>query len=252
MLLAKRSSRRDETGYYCRERVKRIAIVQSNYIPWKGYFDLINAVDEFILYDDMQFTRRDWRNRNRVKTPRGLEWLTIPVAVKGRYLQKICDTHVSDPGWGATHWATLAHNYGKAPYFDEYRPLFEPLYADRAETRLSTVNYRFISAICGILGISTRLSWSMDYGPLAATDATQRLAELCRRAGGTHYLSGPAARDYIEPKVFETAGISLEYFDYAGYPEYAQRFGGFEHAVTVLDLLFNAGPQAPRYMKTFA
>jgi hypothetical protein len=92
----------------------------------------------------------------------------------------------------------------------------------------------------------------MDYGPVAETDATQRLAELCRRAGGTHYLSGPAARDYIEPKAFECAGISLKYFDYAGYPEYAQRFGAFEHAVTVLDLLFNAGAQAPRYMKTFA
>jgi WbqC-like protein family len=232
--------------------VKRIAIVQSNYIPWKGYFDLINAVDEFILYDDMQFTRRDWRNRNRVKTPHGPQWLTIPVAVKGRYLQKICDTHISDPGWGAAHWSTLAHNYGKAPYFAEYRRIFEPLYADRSETRLSLVNFRFISAVCGILGIGTRISWSMDYGPLPEAGATQRLADLCRRASGTHYLSGPSARDYIEPKVFESAGVTLDFFDYSDYPEYPQRFGAFEHAVTVLDLLFNAGPQAPRYMKTFA
>jgi hypothetical protein len=114
------------------------------------------------------------------------------------------------------------------------------------------VNYRFIAAICAILGIGTRLSWSMDYGPLPQAGATQRLADLCRRAGGTHYLSGPAARDYIEPQVFEAAGVALDFFDYSDYPEYPQRFGDFEHAVTVLDLLFNAGPQAPRYMKTFA
>jgi hypothetical protein len=232
--------------------VKKIAIVQSNYIPWKGYFDLINAVDEFILYDDMQFTRRDWRNRNQIKTPRGLEWLTIPVAVKGRYLQKICETHISDPGWGAAHWSTLQHNYAKAPYFSRYREPLEAAYLGNADLELSKVNHRFISIICGILGIRTRISWSMDYRPLAEADATRRLADLCRRAGGTHYLSGPAARDYIDPKVFETAGVSLAYFDYSGYPEYPQRFGGFEHAVTVLDLIFNAGPEAPRYMKTFA
>ena len=157
-----------------------------------------------------------------------------------------------DPAWGAAHWSTLAHNYGKAPYFAEYRRIFEPLYAERSETRLSLVNFRFISAICGILGIGTRLSWSMDYGPLPEAGATQRLADLCRRAGGTHYLSGPTARDYLEPHVFETAGVALEFFDYSDYPQYPQRFGEFEHAVTVLDLLFNAGPQAPRYMKTFA
>ena len=136
--------------------MKKVAIVQSNYIPWKGYFDLIHSVDEFILFDDMQFTRRDWRNRNLVKTPRGLEWITIPVNVKGRYLQKICETQVSEPDWGETHWATLLHNYSKAPFFDLYRPVFEPLYR-RREPLLSGVNHGFISAICGILGITTRL-----------------------------------------------------------------------------------------------
>ena len=113
--------------------------MQSNYIPWKGYFDLIHAVDEFILYDDAQFTRRDWRNRNQIKTPRGVEWLTIPVAVKGRYHQKIRETRVSDPAWGAAHWATLAHNYGKAPYFREYAPRFEALYGELIGSPCRTV-----------------------------------------------------------------------------------------------------------------
>jgi hypothetical protein len=229
--------------------VKKVAIVQSNYIPWKGYFDLMNSVDEFILYDDMQFTRRDWRNRNLIKTPRGLEWLTIPVEVKGRYHQRICDTGTSDPAWGARHWATLKHNYVKSPFFELYQPVLEPLYQAPSPS-LSAVNHAFLRAICGILGVTTRLSWSMDYRPLKE-GKTERLVDLCKRAGATHYVSGPAARDYIEPAQFEAAGIGLGFFDYAGYPEYPQRFGSFEHGVSVLDLLFNVGPQAGRFMKSF-
>ena len=123
--------------------MKKLAVVQSNYIPWKGYFDLINSVDEFILFDDVQFTRRDWRNRNLIKTPRGLEWLTIPVAVKGQYHQTICDTQINEPGWGAKHWASLVHNYSKAPHFERYQPVFEPLYRAR-ESSLSAVNHAFL------------------------------------------------------------------------------------------------------------
>jgi WbqC-like protein family len=230
--------------------MKKVAIVQSCYIPWKGYFDLIHSVDEFILFDDVQFTRRDWRNRNLIKTPHGLEWLTIPVAVKGRYHQKICETEISDAEWGSQHWASLGHNYAKAPFFELYRPVFEPLYRSR-ERSLSAVNHAFLRAICGILGIATRIAWSMDYRPLKE-GKTERLVDLCKRVGASEYLSGPAARDYLEPGQFEAAGIALRYFDYAGYLEYAQRFGKFEHGVTVLDLLFNTGPEAPRYMKSFA
>ena len=230
--------------------MKKVAIVQSNYIPWKGYFDLIHSVDEFILFDDVQYTRRDWRNRNLIKTPRGLEWLTIPVAAKGGYHQKICDTMVSNPGWGGKHWASLEHNYANAPHFERYRPVFEPLYR-QGERRLSALNHSFIRAICGILGIATHISWSMDYRPLQE-GKTERLVDLCKRAGAAEYLSGPAARDYIDAARFERAGIALRYYDYAGYPEYPQRFGKFEHGVSVLDLLFNTGPEAPRYMKSFA
>src|SRR5438046_4323553 len=95
---------------------RKAAIVQSNYIPWKGYFDLIRRVDEFILYDDVQYTRRDWRNRNLIKTPQGLRWLTIPVEVKGKYYQSIRDTKIADPVWAASHWQTIVHNYGRAPH----------------------------------------------------------------------------------------------------------------------------------------
>ena len=229
--------------------MKMVAIVQSNYIPWKGYFDMIAAVDEFILYDDMQYTRRNWRNRNLIKTPKGLEWLTIPVEVKGKYYQKIKDTRISDPDWARTHWATIIHNYSKAQYFREYREIFEALYLGCNEESLSQINFRFIDAICRLLGIKTKLTWSMDYEQVEGK--TERLVGLCKAAGATHYFSGPLAKDYMDEQLFVQERIAVSYMDYSGYPPYRQLHGAFEHGVTILDLIFNAGPDATRYMKSF-
>jgi len=227
-----------------------VAIVQSNYIPWKGYFDLINLVDEFILFDDMQYTRRDWRNRNLIKTRAGIKWLTIPVAVKGNYFQKIKDTRVSDSGWARQHWDSIVHNYSKAQHFAPYRELFEALYLDSRESFLSQINYAFLTAICKILGIDTRITWSDDY--ISVEGKTDRLVNLCKQAGATTYISGPAARDYIDQTLFNDANISLEYMDYSSYPEYRQLFPPFEHGVSIIDLIFNEGPDARKYMKSFA
>jgi len=234
------------------QTAKRVAIVQSNYIPWKGYFDLIHSVDEFILYDDVQYTRRDWRNRNRIKTKQGVSWLTIPVSVKGRYLQKIHETTVSDPGWSSRHWRAIGHSYSRAPFFRSYKELFERLYLGCRESALSRINRQFLEAICEILGIRTRISWSGDYDPPPGElEKSERLIYLCKRAGASSYLSGPAAREYLEPKRFEEAGIGLSYFDYSGYPEYNQPYPPFEHYVSVIDLVFSEGPDAVRYMKSF-
>lgn len=227
---------------------KKVAIVQSSYIPWKGYFDLINMVDEFILYDDVQFTRRDWRNRNLIKTAGGLRWLTIPVQVKGKYLQKINETLVSEPNWGHKHWSILHHAYARASFFREYLEIFESLYLDSTEDSLSRINYRFITAICELLGIRTKISWSMDYK--LAEGKNERLIGLCVSAGADHYISGPSARSYIDERLFADAGISVSYINYSGYPEYRQLYGPFEHGVSILDLLFNEGPDAPAYMKS--
>jgi hypothetical protein len=229
---------------------KRVAIVQSCYIPWKGYFDLINLVDEFILYDDRQYTRRDWRNRNRIKTAQGTQWLTIPVEVKGRYDQRIDEARISDPDWADRHWKTLVHSYASAPYFDHNRETFRSLYEEATDPRLSAVNRRFLEAICRILGIGTRFSWSTDY--VAEGTKTERLVSLCLAAGASAYLSGPSARDYMDETLFEAAGIALDYMDYAGYPEYPQLHPPFDHAVSVVDLIFCTGPDAPRFMKSFA
>jgi hypothetical protein len=229
---------------------KRVAIVQSCYIPWKGYFDLINLVDEFILYDDRQYTRRDWRNRNRIKTPQGSQWLTIPVEVKGRYDQRIDETRISDPAWAEKHWKTLTHNYGSAAHFADYRDTFQELYERATDPLLSQTNRHFLEAIHVLLGIETQLSWSTDYE--ANGSKTERLVSLCRAAGATAYLSGPSAREYMDEILFDEAGIELGYMDYSGYPEYDQPHPPFDHGVTVLDLLFSVGEDAPRYMKSFA
>ncbi|MBA2505698.1 MAG: WbqC family protein [Thermoleophilaceae bacterium] len=227
-----------------------VAIVQSSYIPWKGYFDLINSADEFMLFDDVQFTRRDWRNRNRVKTAGGLVWLTIPVKAKGRYEQRIDEVCVEDQRWRARHWRTLNQSYAKAACFPDYAEQFEALYLGAEEELLSAVNARFIEAICGELGITTRITRTSDHG-IEGGEASERLAALTAAVGGTEYLSGPSGRDYLRTEPFAERGLEIRYAAYEGYPEYRQLHGGFEHQVSVLDLLFNEGPDARRYMGSF-
>ena len=227
--------------------MKKIAIVQSNYIPWKGYFDLIAAADEFILYDDMQYTRRDWRNRNRIKTPQGIRWLTVPVRVKGKFHQEIRDTEIDGADWALTHWKTLTQNYRRAPYFDEIAAWLEPLYLAESYTHLSSLNRRLIEAVCNYLGLTTVITNSWDYAPLDGK--TQRLADICTQAGATEYISGPAAKDYIEESLFTDRGINVTWFDYSGYAKYPQLWGEFTHEITILDLLINCGKEAHRYMK---
>ena len=227
--------------------MKKIAIVQSNYIPWKGYFDMIAAVDEFILYDDMQYTRRDWRNRNQIKTPQGVQWLTVPVVVKGKYYQKIRDTEIDGSGWSAAHWKAIVQNYRRAPNFEAIAAWLEPIYTREQFTHISRLNRRLIEEVCAYLDIKTKITNSWDYH--LADGKTVRLAELCLQAGGTEYISGPAAKDYVDENVFSDLGIKLTWFDYAGYPAYRQLWGEFTHGVTVLDLLFNCGKDSHRNMR---
>lgn len=229
--------------------MKKIAITQSNYIPWKGYFDSINMVDEFIIYDDMQYTRRDWRNRNKIKTKDGAQWLTIPVEVKGKYFQKINETKISDPKWGHTHWNTILHNYKKAPYFNEYKDVFEEIYLTTKEEYLSRINFTFIRVICDILSINTKFTWSSEFDLL--DDRNERLVDLCKKTGASDYYSGPAARAYMDESLFQKENIKVHYFDYSGYPEYHQLHGEFDHAVSILDLIFNEGHNAKSFMKSF-
>lgn len=228
---------------------KSAAILQSNYIPWKGYFDIINSVDEFILLDDVQYTKNDWRNRNRIKTPQGPKWLTIPIRMRGHWPVPIRDVEIEPGAWARKHWKTLVQNYGKVPCFHEVGPLFEEIYATLDERRLSDVNRRFISAVCDTLGIHTRITCSTEYR--LAEGRNERLIDLCQQVGADVYLSGPAAKAYLDENLFRAHGVQVEYVDYSGYVEYQQLYPPFEHAVTILDLLFHHGAEATRFMKSF-
>jgi hypothetical protein len=228
--------------------VKKIAIVQSNYIPWKGYFDMIASVDEFILYEDAQYTRRDWRNRNKIKTAQGLQWLTVPVKVKGNFHQLIRDTRIDGEGWAEAHWKAISQTYRRSAHFDTIASLFKPLYTDNRYDSLSVLNKTLIEAVCRYLGITTSIRSSSDYAMMQGSPS-ERLADLCSQAKGTEYISGPAAKDYLEESAFAVRGMTVSWFDYAGYPEYPQLWGAFTHGVTILDLLFNCGEEAPNYMR---
>lgn len=229
--------------------MKKVAILQSNYIPWKGYFDLINMVDEFILYDDMQYTKRDWRNRNKIQTPQGLKWLSISVVVKGKYFQKISETKISDKDWGKKHWAMIKQNYSKAPYFKEYKDIFEELYLNCNEEYLSQINYKFILAICKILGITTNIRWSSEFDRIDGQ--TEKLLGICKDCNADIYLSGASAQDYFDMELAKKENIEVEWMDYGGYKEYHQMFEPFEHGVSILDLIFNEGSNAIMLMKSF-
>ena len=225
----------------------RICIIQSCYIPWKGFFDLIGQCDEYVIYDSAQYVKRHWHNRNRIKTASGLEWLTIPVVSKGRFEQPIDQVTIEKP-WADKHWRTLELAYKRAPFFEQLAPTVKAWY-ERAdsEARLTDVNAIFLNGIAELLGLRTRLIRDDAYPAQGAR--TARLLEIVRAAGADRYLSGPSARAYFDESIFAAAGIAVEWMNYEAYPEYPQLHGGFEHAVTTLDLLFNAGPDAPRYLK---
>lgn len=229
-------------GPQAAERMKRVAILQSNYIPWKGYFDIIHDVDTFIFYDDVQYTVRDWRNRNRIKTDSGLQWLTVPVGHDRD--RRICDvTLPADGRWARDHWRRLEREYQSAPFFATYRAYFEGFYLDRQWLTLSDLNQALIVGISrDLLGITTRFEQSADY-PLT-TAKGERILELLRLAGATQYVSGPSARAYLTDEQFAAAGLDVVWKDYTGYPEYSQPHGVFAHHVSILDLLFHTGRAA--------
>jgi len=226
--------------------MKKVAILQSNYIPWKGYFDIIGAVDQFIIYDEVQFTKNDWRNRNRIKTKNGIQWITIPVR-QMKLSQRISETEISDKAWRKKNWQTLITNYGKAPNFHTYAGQFENFYKTFEGSRLSDINLTLIKMICEMLGIDTVISNSANFELVG--NPTERLVNLCKQVHADVYFSGPAAKNYLCEDFFTQAGIKVEWMEYDHYPEYSQLYPPFEHRVSIVDLLFNEGENSVHYIK---
>jgi len=227
--------------------MKRIAVLQSNYIPWKGYFDIIGRVDEFVLYDCVQYTKNDWRNRNQIKTASGKAWLTIPVRQE-RLSQTIAQTQIADPGCFRKHWMTFRQAYAKAAHLRYCCDLLEDLFLDpEPPMLLGASNARLIRRICEGLGVRTPIVDAEAYAPVG--DRNERLLDLCLKAGASHYLSGPAAAAYLDQSLFAQADVTLEWMRYDDYPTYPQLHPPFDHFVSILDLLAATGPDATQFMQ---
>ncbi len=225
-----------------------VVILQPSYIPWRGYFDQIRRADLFIFYDDVQYDKHGWRNRNQIKTAQGRQWLTIPVHSKGVTEGiPIKDVQIdwSQP-WPKKHLNALTFAYAKAPYFGSYQPWLDSIYQRRDEF-LADFTIETTVALAEMLGITQTKFVRSSEIPGIDGQKTDRLIQILQQVGAKHYLSGPSARDYLEPEKFDQAGISLEFMQYH-YPAYPQLHSPYDPFVTILDLLFMVGEEALSYM----
>jgi len=228
---------------------KIVGMTQSNYIPWKGYFDYINSVDEFYFYDDVQYTKQDWRNRNKIKTPKGIEWLSVPAGSKTRN-RLICDVEIKQHDWQKSHWGKIIQNYRDAKYFSDYKEFFEDIYLTNTWTNLSDMNQYIIKKIArDILGITTKFGDSREFGLSGVKE--ERYIPMLKEIKCTTFISGPSAKSYLTEEDMEKEGIELRWMEYNGYPEYSQLYPPFEHSVSILDLIFNEGPNMKDFMLSF-
>jgi len=225
----------------------KIAILQSNYIPWKGYFDLINAVDVFVLYDCVQYTKNDWRNRNQVLVNGAPHWLTIPVR-QAKLTQLVQDTQTTGSSWARKHWATLQQSYARARGYEALAASLQSLYEQLATVgELSRINRSFIEYICAALEIRSQLLDAREL--IADGDRNERLVHICQQLGAHTYVSGPAAQAYLDTHMFKRANIDVEWFEYGPYAPYPQASQTFSDHMSVLDLLLNTGDQARHYYR---
>jgi WbqC-like protein family len=222
---------------------KRVCIIQSCYIPWKGFFDLIGRCDEYVVFDSVQFVKRHWHNRNKIITESGSSWLSIPVVSKSRFDQPINEVEIAE-SWAEKQWRTIALNYRKAPFFGTERQRIESWFDTVSSMKLLTdVNVFFLTQIARYLGLTVTFVDDRAYS-VGDLRKTERLVEICRQASGTRYLSGPSARDYLEEDQFQHNGIAVEWISYGPYPSYPQLFGAADHAVSMIDTIFNLGSEA--------
>lgn len=229
--------------------MSKIAILQPNYIPWKGVFDLIDSVDFFVFYDDVQYTKKDWRNRNRIKTKNGDVWITVPVLTSGAQYQLIRDVKIDQSqDWQMKHFKTIENNYKKAPFFEEYKYILSEIYLNRQWTSLSELNIFSTKLIAKALGINVNWFTSSELGYDGSKDG-ERVVKLCKALKCDHFINGPSSKEFMNSQIFEKNNIILEYKEY-NYKTYNQLYKPFTHAVSILDVLFNCGPNSMEYIKS--
>lgn len=224
----------------------RIAIIQSNYIPWRGYFDIIGHCDRFVFHDDVQYTKNDWRNRNRIRTEKGAEWLTIPCGTNQNRL--INEVLVNKTKWQETHYKKISNAYSTAPSWKILRDLIRPILIDKEWETLSAVNQYLIKSISAEL-FQFQCEFIRSEDLFLREKRSNRVLEICKKLGATEYISGPSARNYIQEDDFLNAKIKLKYFDYSNYAEYKQIFQPFINNVSIVDLIANEGVNSKTFLK---
>lgn len=226
---------------------KKIAILQPNYIPWKGTFDLINRVDVFVFYDDVQYTVKDWRSRNVIKTPHGDKWLSVPVIHKGRRDQLIYEAEINNTtNWQNDHYKTIKFAYSKAKYFNDYHYLLDEIYLKREWDNIADLDIFATKLLADALGIKVMWVRSKDLNFTGSKEGG-KVIKICKELGCNYFINGPTAKPYMNEKLFADEDIDIEYIDY-NYEEYPQLYPPFNHYVSVLDVLFNCGPDAKNFI----
>ena len=229
---------------------RKVAIIQSNFLPWKGYFDFIKKVDHFVFYDTCQYTKRDWRNRNKIKVSNGDPWISVSVNTKNKFDQKINETFITDPDWAKKIWNKIEYNYKKTPYFNFVKDeIFNECILKIEDQTISGINQKIIKYISkNLLDIETEFHDSSTFN--LPEDRNLRLVNITKELDGTEYISGEAAKCYLDYALFEKENIKLSFMSYEGYESYPQIHGEFSHFVTILDLFFMTGPEAKNYLLT--
>ena len=227
----------------------KIAISQSNYIPWKGYFDLIQSVDEFIFFDEVQFTRRDWRNRNLIRSSDRKKWLTIPIDNKGNYKEIISNIKVHNDNWKKVHLEILKQSYSKSDHFNEVYSFFNDCFSNLNTNKLSEINKTIIIKICNLLNFNTLFIDSKNISKSKKnTTASERLLEICIMRKANIYVTGLAAKNYLDEKIFNKNNIKVYWFDYGHTKAYKQPYQNFYENLSVVDCLMNCGKDKNKFL----
>ncbi len=226
----------------------RLAVLQSNYVPWKGYFDLMAMSDLFIVYDSVQYTKNDWRNRNLIPTRSGAVWLTIPVATAGMAEQAINEAVINDRRWARKHWTTISQTYAKGPHFSRVRDQWAQCFEEAGSLeKIHDVNVQFLTMLAGQLSIDTPILDDREF-EIRPDTPTGKLLQLCQQVGADRYVTGAAGLNYLEVERFHTEGIAIDVIEYDHYPIYSQVSDQFRHDVSVLDLLASVGTEAAGHL----
>jgi hypothetical protein len=217
-----------------------VSIHQPQYLPWLGYFDKIERADVFVLLDTVQYKKNEWQNRNRIKTARGAQWLTVPVTY--HYPQLIYEVGVnSRERWQHRQQQALVTNYRKAPFWGHLEELFEEIFSRPWET-ISELNIHVVKRLAAILGISTQIHVASGLGSFPE-DPDERLIALTKHFGAGTYLAGNGGHGYMDMEKYKQAGVEVLFQDYR-HPRYDQLFGEFEPNMSVIDLIYNHGDES--------